>query len=74
MSKDGKVGHLMVNKIKLKSDIAFNCKNNEVVGFCSNNGTIDPRDEFASLLANYELSNRSKKRVVYANQWRSLHC
>jgi hypothetical protein len=34
-SKEGEAGHTMVNEIKLKSDIVFNCQNNEVVGFVS---------------------------------------
>jgi hypothetical protein len=62
----------LVDEIKLKSDIAFNCKNNEVTGFVSNNGTINLRDEFVSLLAGEEspTSDRTKQPVVYANQWR----
>jgi hypothetical protein len=53
-SKDGEAGHMMVDEIKLKSDIAFNCKNNEVIGFVANKGTIDLREEFASPLASEE--------------------
>jgi hypothetical protein len=71
-SRDGEAGHMMVDKIKLKSDIAFNCKNNEVVGFMANNGTIDIREEFASLLARKEspTADNTKEPAVYANQSR----
>ena len=76
-SKEGEAGHLMVDEIKLKSDLAFNCKNNEVIGFVANSGTIDLRAEFASLLANDELptDGKSKELAMNANQWRfrSLH-
>jgi hypothetical protein len=44
----------MVDKIKLMSEIAFNCQNTEVIGFVAHNGTIALRDELASLLASQE--------------------
>jgi hypothetical protein len=66
------LGHLMVDEIKLKSDLAFNCKNNEFIGFVANNGTIDLREEFASLLASdaSPTADETKQPAVCANQWR----
>jgi hypothetical protein len=60
----GMIGHLMADKIKLKSDIAYNCCNKEIIGFVEN------------ILKSPETpSGDSKVPAMYANQWRfhSIH-
>jgi hypothetical protein len=71
-SKKGEGGHMMVDEIKLKSDIAFSCQNNKIITFVSNKGTINLREEFESLLASEAspMFDQTKQPVVYANQWR----
>jgi hypothetical protein len=70
-SRDGEVGHLMMDEIKLKSDVACNCRNKEIVGFVGKNDKISLRDEFAGLLESPEKKEEETKSLaVYANQWR----
>jgi hypothetical protein len=72
----GMIGHLMADEIKLKSDIAYNCRNKEIIGFVGNKGSLNLREEFANLLTSPErASDDTKVPAVYANQWRfrSIH-
>ena len=44
-------GHLLFNKMKLKSDVCWNCMTNKVTGFASKDGdALSLSDDLASLV------------------------
>ena len=66
----------MADEIKLKSDIAYNCRNKEIIGFVGKNGSLNLREEFSDILKSPEIAPQNTKvPAVYANQWRfrSIH-
>ena len=66
-------GHLLVDEMKLKSDIYWNVESDEVVGFASDTKTLDLAAELKAMLkdARNEKKTQSrptKKPAVYVNQ------
>jgi hypothetical protein len=53
-------------------DIAYNCRNKEIIGFVGNNGgVLNLREEFGNILKSPETSSgNSKVPAMYTNQWR----
>ena len=67
--KGGIVGHVMLDNIKLKNSIAWNCMNNEVTEFNTEDlNTINLLEHILS--ASNKKDNKNKHLDVYANQWR----
>ena len=63
------VGHLMVDEIKLKNGLAWNCMNNEVTGFICDQ--INTNHMFENILGvSLKKTDKKKQLAVYANQWR----
>jgi hypothetical protein len=75
-------GHLLVDKMKLKSDIYWKVALDEVVGFASDNKSLDLAAEVKAMLkdtgnetdATDKIANTctrpTKKPAAYVNQWR----
>ena len=64
-------GHLMLDEVKLKNGIAYNCNSNEVTGFIPRH--MDTKNVYQQILNKSDKSadeNQMKKSTVYANQWR----
>ena len=65
------VGHLMLDEVKLKNGIAYNCNSNEVTGFIPEH--MDTKNVYQDILNKSTKTTDaeiSKKATVYANQWR----
>ena len=62
-------GHLMMDEIKLKNGIMWNCKNNEVTGYIPDE--LDCKDMMKTLMGLKDSNEHSGKQIkAYANQWR----
>ena len=65
------IGHVMLDEVKLKNGIAYNCKSNAVTGFLPEH--MDTKNVYQNILNKSSCSTNedsSKKATVYANQWR----
>ena len=68
---DDIVGHLMLDEVKLKNGISYNCNSNEVTGFLPKR--LDTKNVYQDILDQSDKSvgdEPTKKKTVYANQWR----
>ena len=71
MRKSGKKykGHIMLDEIKLKNGLAWNCMNNEITGFISED--LNTTKLFEKILGfTLNTKDKNKQMAVYANQWR----
>jgi hypothetical protein len=67
----GLMGHLLFDEVKLKSDMAWNCRTNKVVGFCTHGGKLDLKDQLRSLIQSPDDVHETRRvPAIYANQWR----
>ena len=65
------VGHLMMDEIKLKNGIAFNCKSNEITGFVTEQ--LNTKSILKEMVADDSIGKagfKNKPLSVYCNQWR----
>ena len=63
------VGHLMMDEIKLKNGILWNCQNNVVTGFVTEQ--LDTNNLMKEIIGMNDLYQGKEKQLhVYANQWR----
>lgn len=62
-------GHLMMDKIKLKNGIMWNCMNNEITGFLEEDLNTNESLEYILGIAKKK-EDDGKQLSVYANQWR----
>ena len=63
------IGHLMMDEIKLKNGIMWNCKNNEVTGFIHDE--LNMKDIMMDILGLSVKKNKNNAQMrAYANQWR----
>ena len=60
-------GHLMMDEIKLKNGISFNCKSKEVIGFLSDN--LNTKHMLEEILNGTKKKKSGEVLSVYANQW-----
>ena len=67
-SPDDIVGHIMMDEIKLKNGISFNCKSKEIVGFIPEE--MDTKNMLENILDMNKKHKKGKVVSVYANQWR----
>ena len=67
-SKESIVGHLMMDEIKLKNGISFNCKNKEIIGFIPEE--MNTKNMLENILNTNKKTKNGEQLSVYANQWR----
>ena len=64
-SKEGIVGHLMMDEMKLKNVISFNCKNNEIIGFIPEE--MNTNNMLENILNTTKNTNNGELLYVYTN-------
>ena len=67
-SPDDIIGHLMIDEVKLKNGISFNCKSKEIIGFIHKE--MNTKNKLENILKTNKSNKYSELLFVYANQWR----
>ena len=67
-SNDDIIGHVMMDEIKLKNGITYNCKSKEIVSFLPEE--MNTKNMLESILGINKKHKNGEVLSVYANQWR----